>query len=67
VSTRRISMTLMPLEMLASFSSISSVLLRDGGAGRAVVVGVGGGLRLRMIRSSWRRLQQAGLCLRYAH
>lgn len=53
MSTRRISMTLMPLEMLASLSSfISSVLLRDGGAvGRAVGV-ARGGLRLRIVSSA---------------
>jgi len=49
VSTRRISMTLMPLEMLASFSSLSSVLRDGGAAGRAVV---GGALRLRIVSSA---------------
>ena len=48
-------MTLMPLEMLASCSSISSALIRDGGAVEravVVVVVVGGGLRLRIVSSA---------------
>ena len=57
MSTRRMSMRLMPLEMLASCSSISFALIRDGGAVEravvvVVVVVVGGGLRLRIVSSA---------------